>query len=46
VQAACDEAGEHVTLRYHEGYDHTYYFIQSFVESHVQHHAKALGATP
>jgi S-formylglutathione hydrolase len=26
------------------GYDHSYYFIQTFVEDHLRHHAKALVA--
>jgi S-formylglutathione hydrolase len=25
-----------------EGYDHSYYFIQSFVEDHLRHHARLL----
>ena len=27
-----------------EGYDHSYYFIASFIEDHIKHHAKALKA--
>jgi S-formylglutathione hydrolase len=29
-------------LRRHEGYDHGYYFIQSFMADHLRHHAAAL----
>ena len=29
-------------LRRHEGYDHGYYFISTFVEDHLRFHAKAL----
>lgn len=39
---ACAEVGQPLTLRLHEGYDHSYFFIQSFVEEHLRHHAKAL----
>jgi S-formylglutathione hydrolase len=43
-EAACREAGQALTLRRHEGYDHGYYFIASFVEDHLRHHATALNA--
>ncbi len=39
---ACNEAGQAVELRMQPGYDHSYYFIQSFMEDHVRHHAAAL----
>lgn len=42
-EAACTEAGQPLTLRRHEGYDHGYYFISSFVDDHLRHHAAALG---
>jgi S-formylglutathione hydrolase len=42
-EAACAEAGQRLELRRHAGYDHSYYFIASFVEEHLAHHAKALG---
>jgi S-formylglutathione hydrolase len=41
--AACRKAGQALTLRTHAGYDHSYYFIQTFVEDHLRHHAQALG---
>jgi S-formylglutathione hydrolase len=41
-EAACAAAGQHLTLRRHHGYDHSYYFIASFVEDHLRHHARAL----
>jgi S-formylglutathione hydrolase len=28
----------------HEGYDHGYYFISTFIEDHLKHHAAQLGA--
>ena len=39
---ACDEAGQKVTLRLQEGYDHSYFFIASFIEDHLAFHADAL----
>lgn len=42
-EAACAKVGQPLTLRRHAGYDHGYYFISTFVEDHLRHHAKALG---
>ncbi len=41
-EQACAEAGQPLTLRQHAGYDHGYYFIASFVEDHLRHHATTL----
>ncbi len=41
-EAACAEAGQSLRLRRHAGYDHSYYFIASFVDEHLAHHARAL----
>ena len=41
-EEACREAGQPLTLRWHEGYDHGYFFISTFMEDHVRHHAEAL----
>ena len=41
-QQACEDAGQALTLREHEGYDHGYYFIQSFMDDHLQFHAVQL----
>jgi S-formylglutathione hydrolase len=41
-EAACREIGQPLTLRRHDGYDHGYFFIQSFMEDHLRHHAAAL----
>jgi S-formylglutathione hydrolase len=41
---ACDAAKVKLTLRYQEGYDHSYYFIATFMEEHIAHHAKLLAA--
>ena len=44
LTAACEEAGQHFELRMQPGYDHSYYFIQSFMADHLRHHAEALRA--
>jgi S-formylglutathione hydrolase len=44
-EAACAAAGQNLRLRRHHGYDHSYYFIASFVDDHLAHHARALGVT-
>ena len=41
-EAACAQAGQPLTLRRHAGYDHGYYFIQSFLADHLAHHGSAL----
>ena len=41
-EAACKSAGQKLTLRRHEGYDHGYFFITSFMEDHLRHHAAIL----
>ena len=33
---------QHATLRLQPGYDHSYYFVSSFMEDHVSFHAEAL----
>jgi S-formylglutathione hydrolase len=40
--AACRRAGQKLELREQPGYDHGYYFIQSFMADHVAWHARAL----
>jgi len=42
--AACAESGQKLQLRHHAGYDHGYYFIQTFMPDHVAWHARALQA--
>ena len=42
LQAACAQVGHPITLRMQPGYDHSYYFIASFMGEHVAHHAAAL----
>jgi S-formylglutathione hydrolase len=43
-EAACRAARQSLTLRRHDGYDHGYYFIASFIEDHLRFHADALSA--
>ncbi len=42
LAAACDRAGHPLELRRHAGYDHSYYFIASFIGDHLAHHAAFL----
>ncbi|WP_411833281.1 S-formylglutathione hydrolase [Pseudoxanthomonas mexicana] len=42
LQAAAQAAGHPLTLRLQPGYDHSYYFIASFIGEHIAHHAAAL----
>lgn len=42
LAAACREAGIDLTLRMQPGYDHSYYFISSFMADHVAWHADRL----
>jgi S-formylglutathione hydrolase len=42
LEAACRQAGIPLTLRRQAGYDHSYYFISSFVEDHLEWHAERL----
>jgi S-formylglutathione hydrolase len=44
-EEACREAGQLLTLRWHEGYDHGYYFISTFMKDHLRHHAEALAGS-
>lgn len=44
LEAACKASGLPLDLRIHEGYDHGYYFISTFIEEHLRFHAERLGA--
>lgn len=46
LEAACARAGVPLTLRRQEGYDHSYFFIASFVEDHLRWHAERLRRAP
>lgn len=41
--AACAASGQALELRMQPGYDHSYFFVASFVEDHLRHHARYLG---
>ena len=38
LQQACAQAKQPLTLRYHAGHDHSYYFIQTVINDHIEHH--------
>lgn len=42
LKSAAQAAGHPLTLRLQPGYDHSYYFIASFIDDHLRHHAAAL----
>lgn len=42
LRDACRASGTMLELRLHDGYDHGYYFISTFVEEHLRRHAAAL----
>lgn len=39
--SACKEQGQPLEMRYQEGFDHSYYFIQSFIADHLKFHLNA-----
>lgn len=43
-EQACESVGQALELRMQDGYDHSYYFIQTFMGDHVAHHAAVLSA--
>ena len=43
LEAAAAASGQRLRLRRHAGYDHGYFFIQTFIADHLQHHAHQLG---
>lgn len=42
LEEACAASGQHLELRLQEGYDHSYFFIATFIEDHLRHAAAAL----
>ena len=42
LEKACADAGIAADVRYHKGYDHSYYFISSFIAEHIAYHADKL----
>ena len=43
LREACQRAGVALELNLREGYDHSYFFIASFIEEHLRFHARHLG---
>ena len=43
LQKACRDSGQVLTYRERPGYDHGYYFVSTFIRSHLEFHARALG---
>jgi S-formylglutathione hydrolase len=41
-ESACALIGQPLTMRHHSDYDHGYYFISTFVDDHLEHHARTL----
>ncbi len=41
-EEAADAAGQDYALRRHDGYDHGYYFVSTFMDDHLRHHAERL----
>lgn len=44
LRETCERAGQSATIRMQPGYDHSYYFISSFMEDHIAWHAERLKA--
>lgn len=44
LEEACKESGLPLDLRIHDGYDHGYYFISTFIEEHLRFHYERLSA--
>jgi len=44
LRAVCQQAGQSLELRIQPGYDHSYYFIASFIEDHIAHHSRFLNS--
>ncbi|HZU62132.1 MAG TPA: alpha/beta hydrolase-fold protein, partial [Novosphingobium sp.] len=42
LEAACQAAGIPATIRLQQGYDHSYYFISTFMAEHVEWHAQRM----
>ncbi len=42
LEAACEKSGQALILRRHKGYDHGYFFVQTFIEDHLRFHYSQL----
>ena len=45
-EAACERVGQPLTLRRHDGYDHGYYFVSTFMADHLDFHRRVLTSLP
>lgn len=45
LEKVCQNTGQKLTLRYHPGYDHSYYFISTFIAEHLKYHQDTLNAS-
>ncbi|WP_350306689.1 S-formylglutathione hydrolase [Photorhabdus viridis] len=45
LKNVCESTGHSYTLNLRTGYDHSYYFVASFIGEHIAYHAKALKGT-
>lgn len=45
LETACQKTGQPLLLRRHAGYDHSYFFISTFIQDHLQHHLAHLTST-
>ncbi len=43
IEEACSKVDQKLTLRRHQGYDHGYFFISTFMDDHLKHHSDILG---
>jgi len=44
LEEACADVGQKVTIRHHDGYDHSYFFIATVIGDHLRHHAEILSS--
>ena len=44
LEEACADVGQKVTIRLHDGYDHSYFFIATVIGDHLRHHAEILSS--
>jgi len=42
LEAAAQQSGQELILRRHAGYDHSYFFMATFIEDHIRFHATTL----
>lgn len=44
-KAACEKVGQPLTLREQKDYDHSYYFVSTFIEDHIRFHYEVIANT-